>query len=161
MLRRFKLNLSETMSDPSTLADDCFDFLIKIGKRIENIQTWLENEERTFRNFLSPLQSSRVGSLNPAQLDEYKEQIKLFQPQLKRYTRMLVEVLQQLSKFEIILKEIVLHFNRHGLNYLRSSMITIMELEKQIDEFSVRILTIFQIVTMFGNFHRQLQQLQD
>ena len=156
MLRRFKLNLSETMSEPSTLAEDCFDFLRTIRKRIENIQTWLENEEQTFRDLLSPLQSSRVGNLSPAQLDEYKEQIKLFQPQLKRYSRMLVEVLQQLSKFEILLKAIKSHFNHQGL--LSSIAGDILN---EINEFSVRILTIFQIVTMFGNIHRQLQLLHN
>ena len=145
------------MSDHSTATEDCIDFLIKVRERIENIQTWLENEERTFRGLLSPLQSSRVGRLNPEQLDEYKEQLKLIQPQLKRYTRMLVEVLQQLSKFEILLNEIVLHFNRRGL----TQWIIIPELENEINKQSVRILTIFQIVTMFGNLHRQLQEFQD
>ena len=69
MLRRFKLNLSETMSEPSTLAEDCFDFLRTIRKRIENIQTWLENEEQTFRHLLSPLQSSRVGKSEPSTIE--------------------------------------------------------------------------------------------
>ena len=145
------------MSDHNTATEDCIDFLIKVRERIENIQTWLENEERTFRGLLSPLQSSRVGNLNPEQLDEYKEQLKLIQPQLKRYTRMLVEVLQQLSMFEILLNEIKLHFNRLGLR----PWTTIMVLENEINEQSVRILTIFLIVTMFGNLHRQLKQLNE
>ena len=74
----------------------CFKFLRTISRRIRNIQIWLQNDEQTFKDLLWPLQSSRVGRLNRAQLDGYKEQIKLFQPQLKRYTRMLVEVLLQL-----------------------------------------------------------------
>ena len=145
------------MSDHSTATEDCIDFLIKVRERIENIQTWLENEERTFRGLLSPLQSSRVGNLNPEQLDEYKEQLKLIQPQLKRYTRMLVEVLQQLSMFEILLNDIKLHFNRLGLR----PWTTIMVLENEINEQSIRILTIFQIVTIFRNLHRQLKQLNE
>ena len=150
------------MSGHSPSAENCLKFLRETEERFENIQTWLENEERTFRGLLSPLQSSRVGNLNPAQLDSYKEQIKLFQPQLKGYTRMLVDVLQQLSIFEFLLFEIEWHLNDHGLrpNGLRPCVI-IIQLENEIDDLSDRICTILQIVTMFRNLHYQLQQLHN
>ena len=68
---------------------------------------------------------------------------------------MLVEVLQQLSKFEILLKKLESYLINHGIEYRVAKKVN------KINDFSVRIFTIFQIVTMFGNLHRQLQQLQD
>ena len=57
------------MSAVSMDQEACIDFMIFFKERIRNIQTWLENEEHTFRHLLSPLQSSRVGKSEPSTIE--------------------------------------------------------------------------------------------
>ena len=122
----------------------------------------MEKEEKTFKEFLLPLQNSRVGNLNPVQLYGYKEQVKLAQPQLITYAPMLIKVLQQLSMFKVVLNLIDKHFNHQGIaNLYKIFQIDTTQRVIDITELDDRINRIYQIVKMFENFHHELQQLQD
>ena len=140
----------------------CIDFVKKATARIRYIQTWLEKEEKTFKEFLLPLQNSRVGNLNPVQLYGYKEQVKLAQPQLITYAPMLIKVLQQLSMFKNFLNLIESHFNNQGIaKFHKIFQIDIPQSVNEINELDDRINRIYQIVKMLENFHHELQQLLD
>ena len=123
----------------------------------------MDKEEKTFNDFLSALQNSRVGNLNAAQLDEVsKEQIKLAQPQLTTYVPMLIKVLEQLSVFKVFLNLIESHFKNQGVaRFYKIFMRGIPQTMNEINQLDVRTKNIYQIVKMLENLHHDLQQYQD